>query len=137
MAGTSAELGRAVLAQTPDALVMVVNHSNPVDKVSKADAKRLLMGQMSNWPNGAKVVVALRPPSNQERAAVLEKVCGMTEVEFTRFQMQVLFTGKSATVLQEEPTPAAIKSFVKATPGAVGFLHPADVDAGLKAVLTL
>jgi ABC-type phosphate transport system substrate-binding protein len=83
------------------------------------------------------VVVVLRPQQSGDRAQVLQKICGMTEAEYTRYEMQVMFTGHTAAKVQEAPTAAAVKSFVKANPGAVGFLHEADLDKELKVLLTV
>jgi ABC-type phosphate transport system substrate-binding protein len=123
-------------AQEAGALVMVVNKANTSAAVSKADAKRMLLGQMASWTDGQKVVVAMRGQT-AERAAVLDKVCGMKEAEYTRYEMQVMFTGRAAAKVQEEPSAAAIKSFVEANPGAVGFVRAAEADKSVKVVLTL
>lgn len=43
-----------MLAQGPDALVMVANKSNPAAaSMTKGDAKKLLLGQMSSGPAGS------------------------------------------------------------------------------------
>jgi ABC-type phosphate transport system substrate-binding protein len=137
LAWMSAAVGGPVAAQGSEALVMVVNKSNGVEKVTKADAKRIMLGQMTTWPNGAVVTVAVKPQKSADHIAVLEKLCGMSEAEYTRYELQVMFTGRPATKVQEEPSAAAVKSFVKANPGAVGFLHLAEADADVKAVLAL
>jgi ABC-type phosphate transport system substrate-binding protein len=127
----------STLAQAGDPLVMVVNKSNPVETINKGEARRLVLGQTSAWSDGKKVVVVLPQPASPDRAAVLETICGMSEAEYRRFQMQVAFTGREGTKMQEEPSSVAVKAFVKANPGAVAFLRQAAVDKELKAVLTL
>jgi ABC-type phosphate transport system substrate-binding protein len=126
-----------LLAQGGEAMVMIVNKSNASSALSKSDAKRLVLGQTVTWPSGGKVTVVMKPEQSADRASVLEKVCGMNEAEYTRYEMQVVFTGRPAAAVQIEPSSAAIKSFVKANPGAVGFVHPSEVDSDLKAVLTI
>jgi ABC-type phosphate transport system substrate-binding protein len=117
---------------------MVISKNNAsVTTVSKADAKRMILGQMSTWSGGQKVVVVLRGQQNPDRVALLQKLCGMSEAEYTRYEMQVMFTGRVAAKVQEEPSAAALKTFVKANPGAVGFVHETDVDKDLKTVLTV
>jgi ABC-type phosphate transport system substrate-binding protein len=137
LALSSAGLGGPVFAQSADALVMVVNKSNTVKALTKPDAKRIMLGQMTSWPGGAKVTIVVRPHQSPEHAAVLEKVCGMNEVQYTRYQLQEEFAGRAVAALHEEASDAAVKSFVKSNAGAVGFVHPAAVDAEVKAVLTL
>jgi ABC-type phosphate transport system substrate-binding protein len=134
---SSLEIGAPLRAQSADALVMVVNKGNSVQTVSKPDAKRILLGLMTSWPGGTKVTVVLRPHQSAEHIAVLQKICGMNEVQYTRYQLQEEFAGQAVAAVHEEATDGAVKSFVKANAGAVGFVHPAEVDADVKAVLTL
>jgi ABC-type phosphate transport system substrate-binding protein len=129
--------GRLAIAQESGSLVMVVGKSIPEAAVSKSDAKRMLLGQTTTWPNGSKVIVVLKPAGSKERATLLQVVCGMSEAEFTRYEMQVAFTGRSGTVMHDAGSPAAIKNFLKANPGAIGFLHPSEVDGDVKAVLKI
>jgi ABC-type phosphate transport system substrate-binding protein len=124
-----------LLAQKTDPIVMVVNKGNPADALSKGDAKKLLLGQTVNWPSGATVTVVMRPQQSADRVSVLQKLSGMTEAEYTRYEMQVMFTGRTAVAVQSEPSAAAIKSYVKSNPGAVGFLRESEVDGEVKQVL--
>jgi long-subunit fatty acid transport protein len=79
----------------------------------------------------------MKAAGSKDRATVLQFVCGMSEAEFTRFQMQVAFTGRQATALHGATSAADTKAFVKANPGAVGFLHASEVGLDVKTVLTL
>jgi ABC-type phosphate transport system substrate-binding protein len=137
LAGTGPVPLQFTLAQAGNPLVMVVNKSNPVETINKAEARRMVLGQTAAWSDGKKVVVVLPQPSSPDRAAVLSTICGMSETEYRRFQMQVAFTGREAAQLQEEPSATAAKAFIKSNPGAVAFLHQAAVDKDLKTVLTL
>jgi ABC-type phosphate transport system substrate-binding protein len=124
-------------AQGLESLVVVVNKTNAAANLSKSDARKLLLGDTSSWPNGSKVLVILRSAGSPERAAALKKVCGMTESEYTRYELQVSFTGRTAATVREAPSAAAIKAQVKANPGAVGILRKGDADEDVKVVLTL
>jgi ABC-type phosphate transport system substrate-binding protein len=129
---------RAAQAQDSDALVMVVNKSNTAAAgMTMGEARKLVLGETSGWRNGIKVVVVLTPAGSSDRAAVLKKVCGMSEAAFTRYQMQAAFTGQTAAAVHEAASVAAIKSAVKANPGAVGFLHKSQVDESVQSVLVL
>jgi hypothetical protein len=116
---------------------MVVNKANSVTAVTKGEAKRMLLGQMTAWPGGGQVLVVMEPPHSNDHAAVLDKICGMKEADFTRYQMMVMFEGKPMLLPHEEASVAAVKSFVRDHPGAVGFVHGGDLDKDLKAVLTV
>jgi ABC-type phosphate transport system substrate-binding protein len=125
-------------AQTADVLVLVVNNSNSAAaNLSLADARKMMLGETSEWRNGVRVLVVLKPSGNPDRDAVLKKVCGMTETIYTRYELQASFTGQTAASVNVASSDAAVKATVKANPGAVGFLHKSQVDSSIKAVLTL
>ena len=130
-------LSPTLTAQGHDPLVMVVNKTNSESAVGKPEAKKLLLGTTAAWADGKKVVVVLRAQGSPDRVALLKDICGMTEAEFTRYQMQAMFTGRAAVKTQDEPSSAAIKAFVKANPGALGFIHESEVDKEVKSVMTL
>jgi len=137
LACANIQADRPLLAQGNDALVMVVNKGNSSSSLTKSDAKRLVLGQTISWPGGGKVVLVMKPEQSADRASVLQKVCGMSEAEYTRYEMQVVFAGRPAAAVQIETSSAAVKSFVKSNPGAVGFVHHSEVDGDLKAVLSI
>lgn len=128
----------ALQAQGAETLVMVTNKSNSAAAgMSLSEAKKLLLGEESNWRGGVKVVVVLAPAGSTERTTVLKKVCGMSEAAYTRYQMQAAFTGQTAATVREAASDAAIKNAVKATPGAVGFIHKAAADDSILVALAL
>ena len=133
-----AQWDRSAHAQDSDALVMVVNKANAAAAgMTLGEARKLVLGEISGWRNGTKVVVVLTPAGSNDRVAVLKKVCGMSEAAFTRYQMQAAFTGQTAAAVHEAASVAAVKSVVKANPGAVGFLHKSQIDESVQSVLVL
>ena len=137
LVGPATLVAPSLSAQAHDPLVVIVNKANPEATVGKPEAKKLVLGSSATWADGKKVVVVLRAQGTPDRAAVLQSICGMTEAEFTRYEMQAMFTGRVAVKTQDEPSAAAIKAFVKANPGALGFVHESEVDKDVKSVLTL
>jgi hypothetical protein len=126
---------RPVAAQRVDLLVMVANKDNAAaSKMNKSDAKKLLLGQTSIWPNGGRVTVVLGNVGSAERGAVLQKVCGMNEAEYTRHNLQATFMGETVASVIQTDSAAAVRTLVRANPGAVGFLRQSEVDDNVKAV---
>lgn len=122
-------------AQRVDLLVMVTNKNNTAaSKMNKGDARKLLLGQTSTWPNGGRVTVVLENVGSADRAAVLQKVCGMNEAEYTRHNLQATFMGDTVASVIQADSAAAVRSLVKTNPGAVGFLRQSEVDDNVKAV---
>jgi ABC-type phosphate transport system substrate-binding protein len=134
----NAALNPPAVAQKVDSLVMVANKSNAsASNLNKSDAKRLLLGETTSWPNGRKVVVVLGTFGSANRNAVLQKVCGMSEAEYTRHNLQATFMGETVASVMEAPSAAVVRSYVKTNPGAVGFLRESEVDENVKAVWTV
>jgi ABC-type phosphate transport system substrate-binding protein len=124
-----------VAAQRLDSLVMVANKSNTAaSKMNKSDAKKLLLGQTSSWPDGGRIRIVLQNVGSAERAAVLQKVCGMNEAEYTRHNLQATFMGETVAFVTQADSAAAVRSLVKTNPGAVGFLRQSEVDDNVKAI---
>lgn len=127
-----------VAAQSSDPLVMVVNKSNTAAAgMDKGEAKRLLLGEMSSWAGGTKVVIVLKPVGNSDRAQVLSKVCNMSEAEYTRLSLQAQFMGQPTVEVQQETSAASIRNFVRSNRGAVAFLRKSEVDDNEKIAWTL
>src|SRR5712675_2116145 len=74
-------------------LAFIVNAENPLTDTSLADLRRMLRGEVTRWPNGRKVTVAMREPGQPERDAVLRLICRMSEPDFTRYLLQATFRG--------------------------------------------
>lgn len=127
---------KPVLAQGGE-IVMVANKANPVATVSKGDAKKFLLGQSLTWSNGAPITIVLTPAGSAQRATVLTKLCGMSESDFTRYQMQVAFTGRTAATIHEEHSVAGVTAFVKTHPSAIGFLPKSEAGDDVKVVLAV
>jgi ABC-type phosphate transport system substrate-binding protein len=135
LAPWSITLDLPVGAQRADVLVMVANKSNTAaTKMNKSDVKKLLLGETTSWPGGRKVLVVLGTIGSVDRTAVLQRVCGMSEAEYTRHNLQATFMGETVTSVYQAASSAAIRSFVKINPGAVGFLHESEVDNNVMAV---
>jgi phosphate transport system substrate-binding protein len=115
-------------------LAVVVNKSNPVDNLTKAQLHKILLGQQSAWSAGKKISVILLTPGQPEREAVLESLCGMNEDEFNKHWMKADFNGDSAAPPKALGSPGAVRALVASIPGGIGFLKPADVNDSVKAV---
>jgi ABC-type phosphate transport system substrate-binding protein len=122
-----------------DPIVVIVNNSNPVDNLSLGELKKLFLSDRSRWDTGKAVAPVMPAPGAPERTAFLKIVCGMNDTDLGKYFMQAAFTGKSATPPKDVASASAVKSFVAASPGAIGFVKAGDFhgdgsDGGVKAV---
>jgi hypothetical protein len=119
--------GLAWAADGEDALAVVVNKNNTVENVTQAQLCKILMGQAA-WSSG-KPVSALLRSSGPEREIVLHTICSMSGIDF----MQTLLKS-GGTAPKSLSSDAAVKQLVTTLPGAIGFLHMADVTDAVRIV---
>jgi phosphate transport system substrate-binding protein len=124
----------SLAAAADDDLTVVVNKSNPVENLTKAQLRKIVMGDQAAWSAGKKVTVILRAPGQPNRAGVLRSVCGIAEDDFTQHQMQASFNGDASNPPKVVASDEAVRSAVAAQPGAIGFLLAADVNDSVRAV---
>jgi phosphate transport system substrate-binding protein len=115
-------------------LAVVVNKSNPVDNLTKAQLNKILRGEQSAWPSGKKVSVILRAPGQPEREGVLRSICGMSEDDYAQHLLHASFGGDSAPPPKALATAEAVRSLVAILPGGIGFLKASDVNGSVKTV---
>jgi phosphate transport system substrate-binding protein len=115
-------------------LAVIVNKSNPVDNLTIAQLRKILLAEQSQWPNGKPVMVLLRTPGSPERAVALELACGMTETDFNQHFLHSSFTGGSAAAPKALGSTAMLRQLVTTLPGAVGIIAAADVNDSVKVV---
>jgi phosphate transport system substrate-binding protein len=121
-------------AAADDDLTVVVNKSNPVDNLTKAQLRKIVLGDQAAWSAGKKVTIVLRAPGQPDRAGVLRTVCGMTEDDFTHRQMQAMFNGDTSNPPKVVASDEAVRTAVATLPGAIGFLRAADINDSIRAV---
>lgn len=129
----------SVEAAAGDPIVVIVNSANPVDNLSLGELKKLFLSDRSRWDTGKAVAPVMPAPGAPERTSFLKIVCGMNDADLGKYFMQAAFTGKSATPPKEVAGVTAVKAFVAASPGAIGFIKGLDYhgdgsDGGIKAV---
>jgi phosphate transport system substrate-binding protein len=123
-----------VLMRAGDDLVVVVNKSNPIENLTKAQLKRLVLGEQAAWSTGKKVSVVLRSPGQPERDGVLRSVCGMSEDDFNQHLLHANFNGDTGGAPKALSSGIAVRQIVMSIPGAIGFIRLTDVNESVKVV---
>src|ERR1700736_3490543 len=91
-----------------DDLAVVVNKENPVHEVTKAQLRKMLLGEQGQWSNGKKVAVMLRS-SGPERGAVLRSICSMSDLEFEQYFVHASFNGESGGAPKSLASTVAVR----------------------------
>ena len=113
-------------------LAVIVNRSNPIDGLGRAELRALFLAERSTWTHGRRVTVLLREPGQPERAAALRLIYGMSEADLTRHFLHQTFNGVSSGGPRTLATAEGVKRFVFNVPGAIGVVRLADVDDTVK-----
>jgi ABC-type phosphate transport system substrate-binding protein len=117
-----------------DPIVVIVNASNPVDNLTMGELKKLFLSDRSRWDTGKAVAPVMLAAGAPERTSFLKIVCGMSDADLGKYFLQAAFNGKSATPPKEVASAGAVRAFVAASPGAIGFVKAGDLPSGDTAV---
>ncbi len=113
---------------------VVVNSSNGLSAMSRAELARLFLKKATSWPDGkAAAPVDLVESAPARRAftrAVLERDVAAVRAHW----QQQIFSGRGVPP-PEKSTDAEVLAFVRNNPGAVGYVSPdADLGSSVKAL---
>ena len=115
-------------------LVIVVNRSNPIDDLSFAELRKVVLGNRSHWPNGRRITLVMREPGEPERETILREVCGLTEDQLKNHFLHGLYTGEILVSPKILSSATGVRKFIFNVPGAIGYLRIGDVDPTVKVV---
>lgn len=101
--------------------VVIVNESNGVSAMSAADLSKLFFKKTNRWSNGLEVVPVDLPEGAAAREAFTAAVHGKSLGSVRAFWQQQIFSGRSVPPV-EKATDEQVVAFVRATPGAVGYV---------------
>jgi phosphate transport system substrate-binding protein len=123
-----------LLRAADDDLAVIVNKTNSVDNLTKAQLRKFLLGEQDSWSSGKKVSVILRSPGQPERDGVLRSVCGLTEETFTHHLMQANFAGDTGAPPKSLGSAVAVRQLVMTLPGGIGFVRVSELNDSVKVV---
>jgi hypothetical protein len=116
-------LGVSAHAQCPaNGLAVIVNKVNATEGLSMAQLRRLLLGDMRNWPDKKTVALVVPDPQSGAFKCLLSAVVRMTDVEYRRFIASVQFRGDEPVDLHTANSGPAAAKMVSGTPGAIAIV---------------
>jgi ABC-type phosphate transport system substrate-binding protein len=116
-----------------DDVAIIVNPKNPQSDISFDMLRKFFKAERGEWPNGAKVVVAMLQPGHTERSVILRSVYGWDENYYQKYFGQ----GESHEAPRQLNSPDKMIQFVHYTPGAIGYVRADQVDSSKVNVLTV
>jgi hypothetical protein len=113
-------------------VAIVVRPDVPVENLSFAQVRELLLGDRQFWTSGLRVYLLMRAPAARERDVILKTVYQMSEAEFRRYWIERVFRAESQSGPKIVYSNESATELVASIPGAVAFVDAAQVPKGLK-----
>jgi ABC-type phosphate transport system substrate-binding protein len=113
--------------------VVVVNSAVPVSSLSRSEASRLFLRSSTQWPNGEHVKPVDLAKGSPVRAAFTKEILGRSPGAIEQYWTQAVFSGR-AVPPPEKRTDNEILSYVRETPGAIGYVSAGAATEGVKRV---
>lgn len=116
---------------SPD-IAVVVHPDVPVDNLTLAELRRILMGDREFWTSGSRVTLYIRAPIARERDAIVRDVCQMTEAQFRQHWIAKVFRADTATAPKIVYSTQMALEQVSRTPGALAFVEAPAAGKSVK-----
>jgi ABC-type phosphate transport system substrate-binding protein len=113
-------------------IAVVVRPDLPVDGLTLAQTRKLLLGEQQFWNPNLRVTLLLRAPSARERDVVLKVIYGMNEAEFRQYWISKMFRAEVTSGPKVVYSNEMATELVTALPGSVAFVDASQVPKGLK-----
>jgi ABC-type phosphate transport system substrate-binding protein len=114
---------------------VIVNEGNATSSISKDDLSNIFLKKKTKWDDGSAVTPVDLNARSAVREAFSQDVHGRGVGAIRSYWQQAAFSGAGTAPL-ERSSDAEVIGFVKANPGAVGYIS-ADTDAAGVKVLSV
>ena len=116
-------------------LLAVIVHPSRTDMPTRADVARIYLQRRHFWSDGTPIVPLNREPVSAVREAFSGRVLGNDSAHFAAYWNAQYFHGVFPPVVLS--SGSAVKRYVAADPGAIGYVDVSEVDDSVRAVLTI
>jgi ABC-type phosphate transport system substrate-binding protein len=122
---------RRVAAQ--GAYVVIVNNANDVGTISVSDLSAMFLKKSRRWPNGQDVVPVDLSENADTREVFSQAVHGKSTSAIKAYWQKMIFSGKAVPPV-EKSSDQEVVAYVRATPGAVGYVSSGASLSGVRRV---
>ncbi len=122
----------AVVAASNGDVAVVVHPDVPMDDLSLAEVRRLLLGDRQFWSSALPVTLLIRAPVARERDVVLKIIYQMSEAQFRQYWIAKVFRAEVAVGPKIVYSNEMATGLIGTIPGSITFVDAAQVPNGLK-----
>jgi ABC-type phosphate transport system substrate-binding protein len=88
----------------PGGMAVIVNKANPVESLSMAQLRKLILGDVRAWQNSKNVALIARDPSSKDFQCMLASIVRLSAAEYHRYIISAEFRGDDPMVIQSDAT---------------------------------
>jgi ABC-type phosphate transport system substrate-binding protein len=110
-------------------LAVVVNKANPVESLSMAQLRKLILGDVRDWQNNKNVALIARDPSSKDFQCVLSSIVRLSVAEYHRYIISAEFRGDEPMVIQTVDSDAAVGKSVSGSAGGLAVVEANSLPA--------
>ena len=110
---------------------VIVHSANPTDILTKEQLGKMFLKKLVKWDTGTPIVPVDQAAASPVRAAFTKIVHGKPVSAIASYWQQQIFAGKEVPPA-EKAGDAAVLAYVKATPGAIGYISDGASAEGAK-----
>ncbi len=114
-------------------VVAVVSANSTVQALSSDQLADIFLGRVSRFPNGLIALPIDLRDGSPERDRFYAKIAGKTPAQIKAYWSKIIFTGRGQPP-RAVPTDLAVKKFVTANVGAIGYIDAALLDDSVRAL---
>jgi hypothetical protein len=113
-------------------MAIVAHPDVPVAEVSRAELRRILLGDREFWAPGLRVALFIRAPIARERDAAIQDVCQMTEAQFRQHWIAKVFRAETPSGPKIVYSSEMAIDQVSRIPGAISVVPASQVSSRVK-----
>jgi ABC-type phosphate transport system substrate-binding protein len=113
----------------PGGLAVIVNKTNPVESLSIAQLRKLILGDVRAWQNSKNVALVARDPSTKDFQCVLSSIVRLSVAEYHRYIISAEFRGDDPMVIQTVDSDAAAGRSVSGSAGGLAVIDANSIPA--------
>lgn len=113
-------------------VAIVIHPSVPVDDLTFAEVRKVLLGDRQYWTGNLRVTLLMRAPVARERDLILKHFYQMTEAQYRQYWISKVFRAETAAgpkiVYSNEMTAELVVNI----PGSLAFVDAGQIPKGAK-----
>jgi ABC-type phosphate transport system substrate-binding protein len=131
-----AALSAAAHATDADVIVVIVNPSSGVDKLSRDEVIDIFLGRYRKLPSGRVALPIDVSDASKERARFYQLLVKKSPAEISSYWARLVFSGQTSPPFQVPDASTAVE-LVQSNPNAIAYVGRESVNAHVKVVLEI